>query len=647
MDAGRTCSRGGSDRDPTPVTHGGGAERDRADEGPALSDAPVRERLLVAAVIGGTAVAVLSEMLSAVGGLTRAAAAASWLIVLIVAIALVARFRRVILPSGPRPPAAPWRALDVAMLAWVVVVALLTLVSALAAAPTTYDSLTYHLARVAHWAQNHTLAPYPTSSARQLYQPPWAELAALHLTLLADGDRLVNLVQWASMIGAVVGASVIACRLGAARRGQLLAAAVCATIPMGVVQASSTQNDYAAALWLVCLVVGLLHVGSAHRRAWVLVAGLALGLALLTKGTAYVFAAPFVAWAALAGRGRPSTRLAAIVGMGLVAGALNAPHFARNVAVFGAPLGPGGEGDYTYTNRELSPAVLASNVARNVGLHAGTPWPAVNAVVQGIVASVDASVGIASDDPRSTWPGTRFSVGTPRLHEDVVGNGLHLVAIAAALLAALAWGDRRRRGYAACLALAFLLFCLLLRWQPWHSRLHLPLFVLAAPLVGVVAERIGAIAVAIVFAVLAAASVGPSIQNVNRPLVGSASVLRVTRERQFARVVEPAFLGAARFVRSGGCAGVGVVLGPNEPEYALWAMIPEIRRSGRLEHVEIERSDYGLFGSDRPGASGGFEPCAIVRSAASRRDTVSRGGRVYREAWRQDAVQVLVPDAPR
>jgi hypothetical protein len=58
--------------------------------------------------------------------------------------------------------------------------------------------MSYHLARVAHWGQNHTVAFYPTHIVRQLYQPPWAEYAMLHLYILAGGDRLANLVQCGS-----------------------------------------------------------------------------------------------------------------------------------------------------------------------------------------------------------------------------------------------------------------------------------------------------------------------------------------------------------------------------------------------------------------------------------------------------------------
>ena len=78
------------------------------------------------------------------------------------------------------PPCA--RRLDLAMAAWIAVVVALTGAIALFAVPITWDSMTYHLARVAHWAQDHTVAFYPTHVVRQLYPPPWAEYAMLHLS---------------------------------------------------------------------------------------------------------------------------------------------------------------------------------------------------------------------------------------------------------------------------------------------------------------------------------------------------------------------------------------------------------------------------------------------------------------------------------
>ena len=45
--------------------------------------------------------------------------------------------------------------------------------------PNTYDSMTYHLPRVMHWAQDRSLVPYPTSIERQIQMQPLAELIYL------------------------------------------------------------------------------------------------------------------------------------------------------------------------------------------------------------------------------------------------------------------------------------------------------------------------------------------------------------------------------------------------------------------------------------------------------------------------------------
>ncbi len=84
---------------------------------------------------------------------------------------------------------------------WMIAIALLvTFVVALVAAPNNYDSMTYHMTRVAYWMQHHTVAHFPTHNTRQIFMSPWVEYVILHLQVLSFGsDRLVNLVQWGSL----------------------------------------------------------------------------------------------------------------------------------------------------------------------------------------------------------------------------------------------------------------------------------------------------------------------------------------------------------------------------------------------------------------------------------------------------------------
>jgi hypothetical protein len=376
-----------------------------------LVSVDLRGAVLASAVCGGVLVTALTEVFSLVRGLTLGGLLVAWATALAAAGLLLARlrvFRQSRPPSG-LPPLP--RGLDLAMAVWIATVVALTGALALSAVPINPDSMIYHLARVAHWVENRSVAFYPTHIVRQLYQPPWAEFAVLHLFIFAAGDRLVNLVQWASMVASLVGVSIIARQLGAGRRGQLLSAFACATIPMGILQSRTPQNDYAAALWLVCLVSALLAMDSRPGALPTLGAGASLGLAWLTKGTSYVFAAPFVVVFVLMGRNRPlSRKLTQGLVIGLCAVALNAPQYWRNAQVFGSPLGPGAEGSFRYANDALSPTILASNALRNLGMHAGTPWQAANAQIERAIASLHQGIGIALDDPRSTWPGTRFAV---------------------------------------------------------------------------------------------------------------------------------------------------------------------------------------------------------------------------------------------
>src|SRR5262249_6689523 len=103
-------------------------------------------------------------------------------------------------------------------------------------------------------------------------------------------------------------------------------------------------------------------------------------------------------------------------------------------------------------------------------------------------------LGADPNDPRTTWPGTTFWVPDLSRHETFAGNPLHLALVSLTIVVVMV-GLRRRSSSpdaAACafgLIAAFLLFCAALRWHPWHSRLHLPLFVLWSAPLGAVLGR--------------------------------------------------------------------------------------------------------------------------------------------------------------
>lgn len=377
---------------------------------------------------------------------------------------------------------------EILLLCSVIFIVIIVGIIALTAPPNNWDSMTYHMSRVVHWIQNHNINHYPTNIDRQLTRSPWAEFTILHLQILSGGDRFANFVQWLSMIGSIIGVSLIAKQLGAKRREQIFAAVVVATIPMGILQASGTQNDYVVSFWLVCFVYYIMLMKYNQRIIYSLAAGASLGFAVLTKPSAYIYAFPFLGWYGISAfrnfRHKSWKPIFIII---FIAMLINIGCYVRNMDLYGAPLPKsGGE-----ANKVFTISSLASNIIRHASLHAGVPSIKINNISENGIRFTHSFLGISADDPRTTFA-RKFNIGFS-LHEDSAGNLAHLVLIIAC---ALVFFMRRRQkneqnlaNYCFATIAAYLLFCFFLKWTPWQSRLHLPLFVLWSPFAAIVLSR--------------------------------------------------------------------------------------------------------------------------------------------------------------
>jgi hypothetical protein len=459
----------------------------------------VRFSFLGASVIWGACVVVVTETLSVPTWLNRGAVAVFWLCICAVA----GLFFWLAGPSDSGwqddRPAKLDRSTQFALVGAGLVM-LLVSVTAVASAPNIWDAMEYHLPRTILWMSHHSVRNFATPDYRQLIFAPWSEFAMMHLDLLWGGDRLVNLVEFFSLLGCAVGASLIAELLGADPRGQVLAAVVSATIPEGVLEASGPMNQYVLAFWITAAVVFLLDWN--RKPSWTagLFGGLAVGLALLTKGTAFVFL-PFLA-AACFWAGSAYTRIRLLkrgVAILAVILALNLPQFLRCYDLTGSFLGvPFRDAGPTFrlSVAHVSAVGTLANALRNASLHLGTPSPKIDAQIERLVRSVIHRLGDDADDPSEIWPGESFSVHNFSLHEVHAGNPVHLFLLLVALVAVFwdsHWAHRREvRAFALGLVASFLLFSALLRWSTWDSRQQLPLFVLGSVLIGILLGRLAA-----------------------------------------------------------------------------------------------------------------------------------------------------------
>ncbi|MGZ9234835.1 MAG: ArnT family glycosyltransferase [Anaerolineales bacterium] len=534
---------------------------------------------------------------------------------------------------------------ELLLLAGITLILIIVGVRGWIAPPNNGDAMAYHMSRVIHWLQNRSVAHYPTHILRQLYLNPWAEFAILHFQTLSGSDRFANLIQWFSMAGTTLGVSLLAKQLGASARGQILAAVISITIPMGILQGSSTQTDYVVSFWLVCFVYFALQLRGNGKFLYALAIGASLGLAILTKATAYIYAFPFLVWVGLSLiKAHHLKRLWLGILIGTIAIAVNFGHYARNYDLYGNPLGAMQEEDGKYSNDIFSISSLASNAMRNIGLHMGTPLDSVNQLLENGIYKLHRVIEIDPNDLRTTWRDKEFDISFS-FHESIAGNPLHLVLIIATLPVIVLQRPRKDTiYYLVCLVGAFILFSLYLRWQPWNSRLHLPLFVLWSPLLGLSTSQIKFRNVLNLYlAILLLGSLPYALKNASHPILGKRSILTVSRtDLLFVNrpsLKEP-YLSTAQFILRSQCSKIGLIMGGGGFEYPIWALLHENNgQMTRLEHVNVTNISQAKSSEN---AYNAFVPCAIISVNNNQPAAVYVGDNIYEQKMEMSPVSVFM-----
>jgi len=479
------------------------------------------------------------------------------------------------------------------ILFFIVSIAVLKGISAIYSAPNTSDALSYHLTRVEHWIQNRTIANYPSHVTRELYSPPWAEYAILQLRILSQGDYFSNAVQWFSAIGSWVAVSGLAGLLGANRKGQLMAVLLAASLPMSLVQATSTQTDYVMTFWVAGFVYLLWLMYQKSTWGIAFTSGIFLGLAFLTKGNTYLLVPVWMIVYLIASiTTRNYKKLKFLAFIVLVACLFNVPYAIRNTSTFGSPYWT----HSSFVNQSISPSKLISSMGSNLILHI---------------------------DQRQ------------RTGEDDTANEFYLILMMGVLLWLFFYHPFRRKfylNYALCIVLMFTIFSAVVPFAPFNIRFHLAIFIISTALVGTVLAQWLPHQWTAAAAILIYISSWPWLFKCNEhPLIGPSSIFHTTRMQQYfserSLMVYP-FSQTVKLIGTGNCRDIGLISNENEWGYLWWVLF----RQNFGDHFRIEDVGVGNKSALLAFPSGPFNPCALIATNDNRTEIALSSG-VYARVW--------------
>jgi len=409
------------------------------------------------------------------------------------------------------------------------------------------DAMNYHLTRAATWASNGSVNNYPTYSLRQLYYGRLDEYLLTQGLLLDGTDRFVFLPQWIAYVSSVVMVAGLARLLSGRRSAALWGFLLAATLPLGILQATTALND---------LFVGTIMLSASYLAVvlWrlrrpdailLILVGAAGGLAVVTKVDAILGLVPLgAAVIVMAWRDhwpvRTTLRWGTIALV--VALALTLPMTLRNLETFHNIVGQTTSEDRVVST--ANPVLLGKNALRNLLNNVDILQAGVNSHVTHFEATVGGWLHLDHPSPSttvpflaggnvggSTWPYQGLLTPT----DDGSGSLVGIVGLLVSAIALL-WARVRMRTAAHELVPLFLssvvtlgLALLLVRWGPWGARFQL---IALLPVLACIASTLSALTGRVLQVVGTLVIAGSVIlvpfalfQNASKPLVGGSGDL--------------------------------------------------------------------------------------------------------------------------
>ncbi len=384
----------------------------------------------------------------------------------------------------------------------VLIILVLVFVQGIIYPPNNWDSMNYHLARIPSWISHQSVAHYPTNFTPQIYQPPFAEFVAMHFNILNRADYFSSAVQFLFLMFSIVVFVAIVENFSLNPTYKILAIFLALTIPEAILQATSTQNDVVVSFFVVTAFYFAIKSVEKTSLKNAFFFGLAVGLGILTKGTAYIYMPAILLIFGITMIFRiVTTKNYKYFLYSLLAGCMfllvNIGFYTRNYQLTKSFLGVDNKEYGSYSNEKMNTKLMLSSMVKNVGVHIGLyHLKPLSILAANTIIQMHKMAGIDIDDPANNAFSDKYATLYNPDHEDAAPNFIHLILITASLVIIIIKSFKRPTNFYAKL-LAFtiifqgLFFCFYLKYQPFHTRLHTSMFLLSVPLICYAISLIG------------------------------------------------------------------------------------------------------------------------------------------------------------
>lgn len=366
-------------------------------------------------------------------------------------------------------------------------ITLLSLYFAIKTVPYNFDSMTYHLSRVAHWANNKSVAHYSTNIVRQVASPVLAEFVILQIYIINRGnDALVNILQCMSFITNTFIIWGIAKKLKCKPGYCFLASFLYMTTPIAFAESVTTQVDNFAALWMLIFVYFIIDFLDIKEKIEiskvsitnVIVLGSCIAFGYLCKPSVSIAMVIFAIWLLLICILRKDKIINLIKLVAYSLPGMIIPlgiEISRNIYTFKKLASPITGGRQLIGT--LNPAYVLVNCIKNITYNLPNIYDDNSqSNILFFVHKIANALKVAINDPSISEDGVEFQVWPARTYGiDIAVNPVILILTIICIIWIILSLKRTKLSelptqFSVVSIFCFILFCAVLRWEPFVSR---------------------------------------------------------------------------------------------------------------------------------------------------------------------------------